>query len=344
MEERYFREPNLSPSDTIRQHYVPRMLLSQFAAGRRIQAYDLINEQEFQSSVANVGLEAHFYDIEIDGQVVSTENWLSDIEGQAAASIRSLADEPGNVTSLSELDELVLARFLAAQYFRVPSFRASEQNLQSDMVNQLKGFAKSYYQRTLMKEEFEELWRVWGSQPDDWWLGSETPSQQGEVATFMLGEIQGIANFIRAMAWRAGRVPRDTQVYTSDNPMSACLPPVRPWWSGGAFIEHEYHVPLSPTVIFRISPEVDYDSAVGKRECLDFSEWETCFTRYVVTNAATRFLFGPGPYQSKQSALSNLRRINAAKMEDAVRLQGYDPRPPPLELSDDTKNSLGLES
>lgn len=331
MTEQYFREPNLAPSDAVRQHYVPRMHLARFVGQDGLQGYDLLDNREFQSSVANVGVETRFYDLQIDGKILSTEKWLADVEGAAAPVIARMLAEPASIQTLSESEEFSIARFLSAQIFRVPAFRQWHDSVQTDVRGQIKDFAKEYLRNTLSPEQFRDQWSVWESKPDWWWSGQAQPSQEGDISTFMLGEIQGFANLLRAMSWRIGNAHPRFALYTSDNPMSGYLPPVRPWWSTGAFTEHVYYLPLSTRVLFNTDPKL-HPSGVGKREYLDFSEWETSFARHVVTRAASRFLFGPAPYVQRDWAISWLRRIDAIKVQDAIRLQGFNPNRPPVEL------------
>ena len=59
-----WREPNLSPTNTKRQHYVPQLLLRRFATDDIIRVFDLDESREYRTSVINTAVESRFYDEE----------------------------------------------------------------------------------------------------------------------------------------------------------------------------------------------------------------------------------------------------------------------------------------
>ncbi len=334
-ERHHFREPNLAPTETARQHFVPRFYLANFADGGVIEACDLENGREFRASVEDVAVRRGFGDLEVGGQALSTETWLAYLETAAAPVLRRLAAEPATVLALSPAEEHDLSRFIAAQRFRVPAFRTFEQRMAGSLVEQVKEFARRWLYNTEPRDEADEIWAVWEAKPDWWWLQQNGPVGNARDAAIMLGEVQGFANLARAMPWRAGWVNSRSHLYTSDNPMSGYLPPVRPWWSGAGFADHAFFLPLSTRALLLIGSTGQRASLQprGERRCQDFSLWETAFARHVVTAEAERFLYGPGPYVSKECADSCLGRLGEARLCDAMLLQGFDPRPPSVSVA-----------
>jgi hypothetical protein len=330
-EDRHFNEPNLAISRADRHHYVPRLYLANFVTDGRIAVYDLEDNRRFVTSPGNAAVESGFYDLQMAGRTVSTEDWLSsNIENPAAPILRRLTSSTEAMLSLSDEEENKLARYIGAQMFRVPSFRDSHNATIRHLVEQIKPMGRAFLENTLPPDKVERIWADWQTKPDEWWLGQTELAQDAEVATFMLGEVQGWANLLRAMSWRIGMVNAKLQLYTSDNPVSSHLPPVRPWWAMGALSDHAYVFPLSPEVLFRVDP-IPYNEKPqpkGPRSREDFNSWETSLARHVITAGATRFLYGTTAPVSRQCALSCLRRIDQQKLLDAIRLQGFDPRPP----------------
>ncbi len=321
-----------------RQHYVPRLYLSRFAHDGVVAAYDMETDRAFASSPANLAVERSYNDFVVDDVVLSTEDWLAQVESTASPILAKLVDRPGSIRTLSAEEEVHFARYLAAQKFRGPGHRDWEGAMRGRIVEQIKPIAKAVVDKTVPEDVASDLWKHWQEKPEEWWLQEEEPIQDAEGAAYMLSEVQGWANLLRAMNWRTGRCSgRD--LYTGDNPLADYLPPVRPWWAGGGAIwEHGHVFPLSPDVLVWIYP-LGYETETkvkprGKRWHRRFTRWETSVALHIVSRSATRFLFGAGPYVSRQCASLCLQRIDSCKTWDAVRLQGYDPRPPAMEPFD----------
>jgi hypothetical protein len=66
------------------QHYVPQFLMRNFGNGKKDQVwvYDKSSNRSFPSNTKNLASENRFYDFEYQGQPLSIEPWLSELEGQ----------------------------------------------------------------------------------------------------------------------------------------------------------------------------------------------------------------------------------------------------------------------
>lgn len=331
--QKFWNEPNLSRTGVKRQHYVPQLLLHTFAVNGKIRIFDLKNGTEHRTSIANAAVETHFYDVKIEGIQVSTEDWLAQLEGEAAPVIERLLDDPSNILSLSIKEELHMARFITALRFRTPAFRDYNKKMTASMLQQIKGMIKKQIYHQHDKQKADAIWEEIKKKPDHWWFQEPEPQQLATTTTFMLGEVQGFANILRAAPWRIGFAPDSIRLYTSDNPVAGYLSPVRIPREGAAFSSFTYFMPLSPRVLLKIERRPDQKGNKklqprGERQRGDFSEWEISFARHVVTNDAMRYLFGEGPIVPKDCAASCLERIDRAKLGFAVQYLGFDPRPP----------------
>lgn len=331
--EKFWNEPNLGPTRARRQHYVPRLLLRAFVVDEKIRVFDLDKNEDFRTSISNTAVENRFYDENIADFHLSTEDWLAQLEGKAAPILNILIENPDIVLSLSPEEECNLARFLVALRFRTPAFRKYNEKLSETVLSQIKDMAKKqiYHQRG--RGEADTIWKKIEKKPDHWWLNEQEPQQSVSTVNFMLGEIQGFANLLRAAPWRVGFTRSSLQLYTSDNPVAGYLYPVSPRWEGAAFASICYFIPLSPKVLLKIDRRPDQKDKEklqpqGERRHTDFSEWEISFARHVVTNDASRYLYGDGPVVSRECASSCLERIGRAQLEFAVRYLGFDPRLP----------------
>ena len=106
------------------QHYVPQFLLRNFGNGKKDQVwvYDKSSNRSFPSNTKNVASESRFYDFEYEGQPLSIEPWLSELEGHAKSVISAIL-EADSITSLADEQKQVLASFLAVQLTRTKTFR-----------------------------------------------------------------------------------------------------------------------------------------------------------------------------------------------------------------------------
>jgi len=71
---------------TKNQHYVPQFVLRRFSnADGKLWVYDKWTRKRFLSSPRNVAAENAFYDCEFNGELISLESAMCDIEASAVA-------------------------------------------------------------------------------------------------------------------------------------------------------------------------------------------------------------------------------------------------------------------
>ena len=231
-----WNEPVLNKTQVKRQHYVTRSYLRRFACeGDQIRVVDLQEQREYRTSTGNAAVEGRFYNLEIERIVVSAEEWLAQIEGEASPVIELLLSSPSSIETLTDVEEFVLARFVAAFRFRTPAFRGWIDAMSTSLVAQLQEFVKPHLFKRYGDEDGEAIFNELKNKPLSWWLDGKETAQPAEMSTYMFEEIQGYANLVRAAPWRIGCAQGPSRFYTSDNPVSRYLPPVRPWWDTGAF-------------------------------------------------------------------------------------------------------------
>jgi hypothetical protein len=127
-------------------------------------------------------------------------------------------------------------------------------------------------------------------------------------------------------------VPPHVRLYTSDNPMSGHLPPVRPWWEGGAFASMNYYIPLSPSVLFKIGRRPYEDDrpvgVSGDRVTKDFNAWHVGMALHIVSANASRFLYGDGPIIKRDDARRDLETYEQRAVAAAKMWLGHSDQPP----------------
>lgn len=106
------------------QHYVPQFLLRNFGNGKKDQVwvYDKSSNRSFSSNTKNVASESRFYDFVSEGQPLSIEPWLADLEGHAKSVISTIL-KADSLSTLADEQKQVLASFLAVQFTRTKTFR-----------------------------------------------------------------------------------------------------------------------------------------------------------------------------------------------------------------------------
>ena len=187
------------------------------------------------------------------------------------------------------------------------------------IVNQLVAYPKSI--ESLATEEQFHLARFITS------LLFRTPAfgGGGEMSTYMLGESLGFSNLVLAMPWRIGCVTSQ-RLYTSDNPVSSYINPVRPWLDLDCFPARDYYLPLSPTLLLKVGRLQYEDNAqvapnrIGPRCNYDFSEGDAVFVRWLISASATRFLYGEEKGIPKELAEFYLQLLDRLKIALAQKL------------------------
>lgn len=106
------------------QHYVPQFLLRNFGNCKKDQVwvYDKASNRSFASNTKNIASESRFYDFEYQGQPLTLETWLSELEGHARSVIRFIL-EADTLATLSDEQKGILASFLSVQLTRTKTFR-----------------------------------------------------------------------------------------------------------------------------------------------------------------------------------------------------------------------------
>jgi hypothetical protein len=120
----------------MKQHFVPRFLLKNFAGGNadHLYVYDKLTGRVFSGAIGNIAAENGFYDFEADGDGHSLEPALGLVETRAAEAIRSLIRDE-STDRISPDGRQWLAVFAALQFVRT----RRRQNRSMDLIEALAG-------------------------------------------------------------------------------------------------------------------------------------------------------------------------------------------------------------
>jgi hypothetical protein len=115
------------------------MYLKAFAGpDGNIRVVDLDDSQEFRTSIEKAAVGNYFNDVQFADERLSTEGWLSGLEGNDSPVLTKLIHDPNAICSLEIDEEVHLARFVAAPRFRTPAFREWHAEVTSQMASQAK--------------------------------------------------------------------------------------------------------------------------------------------------------------------------------------------------------------
>lgn len=112
-----------------KQHYVPQMLLRNFAANpdaarakKQVYVLDKTNSRVFQANIRNVAAAYEFYEVETAVEKLNAEHLLSELEEKASVILSKLT-ETCSVANMSREDKEWLAVFIAVQFMRTETVR-----------------------------------------------------------------------------------------------------------------------------------------------------------------------------------------------------------------------------
>jgi hypothetical protein len=103
------------------QHWVPKLLLRNFADARQVYCLDIHSDEIKKRPPKHAASEPGFNDFEIDGKAISFEDKLEKIETKAAPVLKRIVSAK-NLVGLSPIDRQHVARFIATQSFRTKAF------------------------------------------------------------------------------------------------------------------------------------------------------------------------------------------------------------------------------
>ena len=126
------------------QHYVPQVLLrlhvkdaSAKRGSEQVWCFDKKTQNVFSPNIRGVLSGARFYEVEVNGQTLSLEEPLSEIEGLLSPILARLVREQ-KLASLSNEDRFTIASFCAAQMVRTQRFRDRIKDMNAGIAEALR--------------------------------------------------------------------------------------------------------------------------------------------------------------------------------------------------------------
>jgi hypothetical protein len=243
------------------QHYVPRFVLRRFTAASKdaVHVYGKHTSKSFIAGIGKVAAENGLYDFKFEGEDLTLEPGLAEIESRAAHHIQQiLQDERLPLSNPLERGEL--ARFFAVQFVRTPAHRATWRELDARM--------EAWLRQEGMREDFFAV---------DPRLGSRENAERAFIATSLTSAPQNFGPAFTVKDWVLMRTDVRSPYLIGDHPL--VMYNARDYGSGGNLGLNvrgiEIYFPLSPHLTLGMmcdSHRRDFDEALQCKSQSDLSD------------------------------------------------------------------------
>lgn len=245
----------------IRQHWVPKVYLSNFATeesklAKSPQAYvlNVKSGEEFVTSIDNILLQKHLYTLGKNDAAPNfvIERTLSLIEGAAAASLKSMA--VGEPVHCDKQQRVLVSYFLATLIMRTPRTLARQKrgfdSLANDPVSSLP--------EHLRRDDYREKVKV----VNDWYQSLDETGQHLVFLKSLVSTAGIIAADLRKKGWSLF-LAEDSFYISSDDPVVLYHSTERRYGVGTPGIS--LHVAISPKVMLMLGDtDVANEAAIHK--------------------------------------------------------------------------------
>lgn len=193
----------MKPRKNSAQHFVPQFILRNFAFNKKrdqVWVFDKKSLKSFPSNIRNVASEKGFYDTISEGQNISVDPVLSELETYTAPTIHKIVERE-TLTCLNGDEKRVLCYFFAAQFARTKRVREAHEDLCRQMDDQI---------------------RSMGGDPEKT-VGYEPLSAIGSkeaAVKIMAPLILESAPYFLQKTWVLFKTPKQAPFYISDNPIA----------------------------------------------------------------------------------------------------------------------------
>lgn len=222
------------------QHYVPKMLLRNFAFGKKTNPKTHVFDKHrgeagevfpHPTSIRKIAAEKGFYDFDVGDVTASIEGGLALLEGRTAAAFEKLLGAP-NLTALSDKDRAWISIFVASQFVRGRHFRESMKQIDEDM---------------------KQLIRNMGHDPNDvegWAPFEDENDIKAFASLFILRSSKEYSAVIASKAWVLMETDPAEPFWIGDNPVAMHNDEdFGPYGNIGLAVPSiQIYLPLSPTL------------------------------------------------------------------------------------------------
>jgi len=242
------------PNKPIRQHWVPKMYLRNFAneASKLSSVYqtnvlDIKSKKEFISSIDNIFLKKNFYTFGIKNSEPNfiIEETLSKIESWAAPSLKAMVE--GEPVHKNPNNKMFMGYFLATLVMRNPYF-------QQKMDQHLKTIVENPSIIELFQIDEEQMKII-----DNWYSNLDDDGQHLIFLKNIMDCAKEITDILIKKSWGLFTT-HDNYFITSDNPVVMYHPTEIDY--GMSTLGVSIHIALSPHMLLVLSDETIYNEEV----------------------------------------------------------------------------------
>jgi Protein of unknown function (DUF4238) len=275
-------------SEPVRQHWVPRFYLRNFAtpesidtSSPKLNVYDLGSKRQFCTSIDKVLVQKHLYTLgsDSDSSLYVVEKTLAKIEGWSKPCIEAFSKGEAIHTNLES--KYIAAVFFATLLMRNPHMLEVQENGFKDLRN-----SNDFCFKSAVSDWFSEL------------------GQEEKHIIFVRSIIDTATSIAQDLMQKKWCLLRSVDGYfvTSDNPVVVFHPKTSPYGicTNGVHI----HIAITPRILLLLGCEITLDENRVYHVPQEFVE----NMNYLTISKAERFIISPFIFGNLQSLIEEVNR------------------------------------
>lgn len=290
-------------SEPVRQHWVPRVYLRNFAtpesidtSSPKVNVYDLGSKRPFCTSIDKVLVQKHLYTLgsDSDSPLYVVEKTLAKIEGWSKPCIEAYSKGQTIHTNLKS--KYIAAVFFATLLMRNPHMLEVQENGFSDLRSSENSCFKSTVSNLIDNENKEDLGEL-----SDWFSELDQEEKHIVFVRSIIDTATSLAQDLMQKKWCLLR-SADGCFVTSDNPVVVFHPKISPY--GICTTGVHIHIAITPRILLLLGCEVSLD----ENQVYDVPQEFVEHMNYLTISKAERFIISPFVFDDLQSLIQEVKQ------------------------------------
>ncbi len=307
---------------TIKQHYVPRFYLKNFADQQGIlQTFDKKNNRlGSPKHYSGVGYANYFYAVKTgvpDNISQEVEKWLGGFENSIASEMPRIIKKILDNDHINKNDRYVLSVLMSLLWLRSPNMREQLNKMEENLMKQVFGLRATervddFIKKTKKEISDEEKKKLVKTLKEGSYDVKFSNAQHLQFMTETLGfDGPGFANMFFGQKWKIYIAKGDKRFITSDSPLVEWWQPPKDFWGNASFLERNKYFSLTPEIFFELTYPVG--STKAKRKTI-FENEDNIVDLFNILIAAKSHGFA---YSDNKELLEKIKngRDNPGKLE-----------------------------
>jgi len=249
---------------TIKQHYVPRFYLKNFANQQGIlQTFDIKNNRMGSPKhYSSVGYTNYFYAVKTgvpDDISQEVEKWLQGFENFIASEMPRIIDKISNNDHIDRDDRYVLSVLMSLLWLRSPNMREQLNKMEEDLMKKVISLRAtenidSFFKKSEGKMPDEQKEKFIKMLKEGSYKVEFNNAQHIQFMMETLGfNSPGFTNMFFGQKWKIYIAKGDKRFITSDSPLAEWWQPPKDFWGNASFPERNKYFPLTPEIFLELT-------------------------------------------------------------------------------------------